>query len=102
MPWRFPEDDTGELDPEQLGVARLDLLARLLDAGRIVLHLLDLPERPAARLFLGLRVHGAQAADVDQGLLALHREAIALEQAAGIRIGRGLEQAVGADDERGA
>src|SRR5258708_38464141 len=67
---------SSELHPEQLGVARLDLLARPLDPGRIVLELLDLRERPAAGLFLGLRVHRAQAADVDQGLLALYREAI--------------------------
>ena len=55
--------------PEQLAVARLDLLARLLHAGRIVLHLLDLGERPSSRLLLGQRMDRAQPADVDDELL---------------------------------
>src|SRR6185436_11097140 len=61
--------------PKQLGVVRLDLLAHLLDRGRIVLHLLDLTERLAAGLLLDARMHRAQAADIDDELLGLRREA---------------------------
>ena len=43
----------------------------LLDRGRVVLHQLDLATRRAARLLLGLRMHRAHAADVDDELLAL-------------------------------
>ena len=40
-------------------------------AGGVVLHQLDLAERLAAGLLLDLRMHRAQAADIDDELLAL-------------------------------
>src|SRR6266516_541395 len=67
------------LYPENLAIARLDLVAHLLDRGGIVLHQLDCRQRLAARLFLRLRVHRTQPADVDDELLRLRRERIALE-----------------------
>ena len=51
---------------------------------------------------LDLRMHRAQAADVDDELLALRGEAIALEQPRGVRVRRVLENAVRADDQRRA
>src|SRR5262245_66058892 len=87
---------------EQLAVARLDLLAHLFHRRGIVLHLLDLGERLAPRLLFDLRMQRAQSADVDDQLLRLGREAEALEQPRRVRIGRVLEQRVGADDERRA
>src|SRR5216117_3996267 len=90
------------LHSEQLGVALLDRFTLLLDPGGVVLQHLDLLERLAAGLFLGLRMHRAQAADVDDELLRLLREAIALEQLGGVGIGPVLEHAVGADDQRRA
>src|SRR5882672_1205427 len=89
-------------DAEQLCVARLDRLGVSLDAGRVVLHLLDLGERRAARLLLGERMDRAQPAGVDDELLALGREAIALEQSRRARVRRVLEHAVGPDDQRRA
>src|ERR1700754_3714487 len=82
---------------ENLAVARIDVLRVLLDAGRIVLHHLDVLERLAARLFLGVGVHRAKRADIDDELLAFGGEAEALEQPRGIRVRRGLEHAVRAD-----
>src|SRR4051812_11715967 len=84
---------------EQLAVARLDLLAHLFHRRRIVLHLLDLAERLAPGLLLDPGMQRTQAADIDRQLLRLGREAEALEQPRGVRIGGVLEQRVGADDE---
>src|ERR671931_1197031 len=99
----------GLLDPppcalhsEQFTVTRLDLFAHLLHRGRIVLHFLDLAERLASGLLLGLRMQRTQACEIDRELLRLGREAEALEQPRGVRIGRILEQRVGPDDERRA
>src|SRR5262245_24889738 len=66
--------------PEQLAVARLDLLAHLLHRCGIVLHLLDLGEWLASGLLLDLRMQRTQAADIDDELLRFGREAEALEQ----------------------
>src|SRR5713101_8420962 len=90
------------LHPEQLAVARLDLFAHLVDAGSVLLHGLDLVERLAAGLLLGRRMHRAQSAEIDDQLLAFRREAVALEQPRRIRVGRVLENSVGADDGRDA
>src|SRR5438477_10431707 len=87
------------LDAEQLAVAGLDLLAFLLDGGRVFLQDLDLVERLAAVGLLHLRVQRAQLADIDDELLALRREAVELEQPCGIRVRGVLEDAVRADDE---
>src|SRR5690348_16682949 len=65
---------------EDLDVMLLDLVAHLLDRGGIVLHHLDIFKRRTAGLFLGVRVHRTQAADIDDELLALGREAVAAEQ----------------------
>src|SRR5215471_4521637 len=88
------------LHPEQFAVTRLDLFAQPFHRHGIVLHLLDLAKRLSTGLLLGLRMQRTQSSDVDAELLRLRREAEALEQAGGIRIGRVLEQRVGADDER--
>src|ERR1700731_2797864 len=61
-------------DLEVSGVLRLDLLALGLDGHRIVAHQLDLAQRPTARILLDQGMHRAQAADVDDELLGLHRE----------------------------
>ena len=76
--------------------------ASLLDAGRIVLHDLDVLERLAPRMLLRLRMDRAQRADVDHKLLTLGGEAEALEQPRGVRIGRVLEDAVRPDRHRRA
>ena len=49
-----------------------------------------------------LRMHRAQAADIDDELLRLAAEAEGLEQACRVRMRRGLEDAVRADDQRRA
>src|SRR6266508_3375401 len=85
---------------EQFAVTRLDLFAHLLHRSRIVLHFLDLAERLASGLLLGLRMQRTQACEIDRELLRFRREAEALEQPRGVRIGRVLEQRVGTDDER--
>ena len=51
-----PGHDEVNSHMEQLDVVRLDFLAHLQHRRRIVLHQLDLAERRAAGLFLGLRV----------------------------------------------
>src|SRR5262249_42118605 len=75
---------------EDLAVARLDLLALLLNRRGVVLHGLDVLERLAAGLVLRVRVHRAQAADINDQLLGLAAERERLEQLCRIRIGRGL------------
>src|SRR5205807_5425239 len=87
---------------EQLGIARLDRVALFFHGDRIVLHGLDILERLAAGLLLGLWMHRAQAADIDDELLCLSAEAERLEQFCRVRIWRGLEYPVRADDERRA
>src|SRR5207245_2341626 len=72
---------------EQSAVARLDLLARPLDAGGVLLHGLDIAERLAAGLLLDQRMHRPQGPDIDDELLAFLREAIALEQSRRVRMG---------------
>src|SRR5215831_9595442 len=79
---------------EDLHVVRLDLLAQLLDRGGVLAHGLDLLHRLAARLLLGERVHGAQAALVDDELLAFGREAVGLEQPRRVGIRGRLEHRV--------
>src|SRR5262249_17892638 len=88
------------LGPEDLRVARLDLLARLLDAGGIVLPKLDLVEPARARLLLDQRVDGMLAGEIDQQLLRLKRVQPVLEQARGVRVGRPLEHRARAGDQR--
>src|SRR5712671_2591381 len=87
---------------EQLGITHPDLFAVLLDACGIVLQRLDVLERPVARLLFGLRMHRAQATDIDDELLALRGETIALEQPRRVRIRRILEYAVRPNDQRRA
>src|SRR5690348_2604463 len=86
LPRRFERCSRPALHPEQPAVMRLEVRARPFDLRRIVFHLLDLAERLAAGLLLRLRVHRAQAPDVDGQLLRLRREAEALEQPGGIGI----------------
>src|ERR1700742_5214884 len=87
------------LHPKNLDVVRLDLLALLLDRSGVLLHHLDLGERLEAGLLLGERMPRAQAALVDDQLLALRRESVGLEEPRRVGIGRRLEHRVGADDE---
>src|SRR4051812_25194136 len=87
---------------ENLAVPGLDLVARLLDRGRVVLHGLDFPEWLATGLFLRPGMHRAQAAGIDDELLRLGRERVALEQPRGVRIRRRLEDRIRSDDQRRA
>src|SRR5260221_12820270 len=87
---------------EQLGVTHSDLFAVLLDAFGIVLQRLDVLERPVTRLLFRLRMHRAQTTDVDDELLALRGETIALEQPRRVRIRRVLDNAVRPGDQRRA
>src|SRR5262249_55767026 len=59
--------------PEDLRVARLDLLAHALDAGGIVLPQLDLVEPARPRLLLGEGVDRMLTGKIDQELLRLER-----------------------------
>src|SRR5437764_907429 len=88
--------------PKNPGIAGLDLLGLRLDRGRIILHDLDLRQRPAPRSLGDLRMGGVLRGKVAQQLLAFAREDVALQQARRIGIGRALEDAVGAHDERRA
>jgi hypothetical protein len=83
------------LDMEQLAVARLDRLALSFHRGGGVLHGLDVLQRFAPRLLRGLRMHRAQATDVDDELLGLPAEAERLKQFCRVRIGRTLEDPFG-------
>src|SRR5690242_7116984 len=89
-----------EANAETSGVAGLDGAALLFHADRIVLQRLDLLERYPARLLFCLRVRRTQTADIDDKLLNLAAEAERLEQLCRVRVGRTLEDAVGADDCR--
>src|SRR4029450_12880286 len=75
---------------EDLRVPRLDLLARALDPGGIVLPQLDLVEPTRPRLLLGQWVDRMLAGKIDQELLRLERMQPVLEQARGVRVGRRL------------
>src|SRR5665213_3903188 len=90
----------GESDVEDLAVAGLDGVALPFHSGSIVFHGLDLLEWLAPRLLLRLRMHRAQPAGIDDQLLRIAAEAERLEQLCGVRIGRALEDTVGADDQR--
>src|SRR6476620_5438303 len=74
---------------EDLRIARFHLVAGLLHGAGVILHHLDVLERHAARLVLLVRMERACAADIDDQLLRLKREAEALEQTRGIRV-RGI------------
>src|SRR5262249_58684504 len=87
---------------EDLRVARLDLLARALDPGEIVLPQLDLVEPARPRLLLAEGVDRMLAGKIDQELLRLERMQPVLEQARGAPIGRRLEHRARAGDERRA
>src|SRR5262245_66482936 len=80
-----------ELHPEDLRVARLDLLTHALDAGGIVLPQLDLVEPARPRLLFGEGVDRMLTGEIDQELLRLERMQPVLAQARGVRIGRRLE-----------
>src|SRR5580692_1332747 len=86
-------------DAEDSCIARLDAVALLFHRDRVVLHGLDVLERHAPGLLLGLRMHRAQAADIDDELLGLRAEAERLKQPGRVRIRRVLEDAVGTDDQ---
>src|SRR5882757_11513582 len=85
---------------EYLGVTRLDGLALFFDRGGVIFHGLDILQRLAAGLVLRIGVHRAQASDIDDELLRLATEAERLKQLGGVWIGRVLEDAVRADDQR--
>src|SRR3981189_1532438 len=89
----------GGSNVEQLGIVRLDGVALFFNRGGIILHGLDVLERLASSLFLGLRMHRAQAADIDDELLGVPAEAERLNQLCRVRMGRGLENAVRPDDQ---
>src|SRR5438552_996040 len=89
-------------DAEQFCLARLDRLAFLLDRRGVVLHGLDVLQRRAPGLFLRLRMHRTQTPDIDDDLLCLTAQAEGLEQSCGVRMRRGLEDAVRSDDQRRA
>src|SRR5258708_37193965 len=76
---------------EQLRVTRLDLLARLLHSGGVVLPHFYIVELARARLFLDQRVRGMLAGKIDQKLLGSKRMQPALEQPGGVWIGRRSE-----------
>src|SRR5438132_13189663 len=88
--------------PEQAAGARLDLVAHLLDGGGVLLEGFDLAERLAPGLLFGERMHRAQPTHIHHELLALRREAVALEQPCRVRIRRRLEDAVRPDHHRHA
>src|SRR5713101_1315414 len=68
-------------DMEDLGVARLDLIALGFDRDRIVFHHLDVAQRLAAGLVLDRGMRRAQPAYVRDQLLRFQGEHVALEQA---------------------
>src|SRR4051812_717114 len=62
---------SSESNPEDLAVARLDLVGHLLDARGVLPHQLDVGELAHAGLFHGLSVRRILPGEVDQDLLAL-------------------------------
>src|SRR3954467_14787737 len=73
-------------NPEDLAVARLDLVGHLLDSLGVLAHQLDVGELAHPRLLDGLGVRGILPSVVDQQLLALAPMQPAEEQARGVRI----------------
>src|ERR1700712_1164401 len=65
---------------EYFGVARLDRIALFFHRGRIILHGLDVLERPPPGLLLGLRMHRPQATNIDDQLLGVPAKAERLKQ----------------------
>src|ERR1700676_128477 len=88
----------GGSNAEDFCVARLDRVALSFHRGRVVLHGLDILERPPPRLLHGLRMHRAQTAGIDRELLGVAAKAERLKQSCRVRIGRGLEDSVRTDD----
>src|SRR5262249_3680006 len=87
------------LHPEDLRVARLDLLARAFDAGGVVLPQLDLLEPARPPPLLGERGGRMLTGQIDQELLPLERIQPILEKPRGVGIGRGLEHCARARHE---
>src|ERR1700694_4738951 len=90
----------GGSNAEDFCIAYLDRVALFFNCGGVILHGLDVLEGRASRLLLGLRMHRAQAADIDDELLGVPAEAERLKQLCRVRIGRGLEDPVRTDDQR--
>src|SRR5258706_7708886 len=84
---------------EDLGVTRLDRVAFFFHGCGVILHGLDILERLAPRLLLGLRMHRTQTADVDDQLLGVAAKAERLKQFCRVRMRRVLEDTVRADDQ---
>src|SRR6516225_4163835 len=76
--------------PENLGIARLDVLAHPLDRRRVLLHDFDVGKRPASGRVLDLLMKRAHAAEIDHELLAFRTEAEALKEPRRIGVGRRL------------
>src|SRR5262249_44077234 len=85
--------------PEQLAVARLDLLARPFDADGVLLHGLDVAERLAPGFALDQGMHRPQRAEIDDQLRAFGRKEVAWEQSRRVGVRRFLEESVRPDDE---
>src|SRR5215510_15792459 len=90
------------LHPEDLAVARLDLVGHLLNAFGVLPHELDIGELAHARLLDRLAMRRILPGEVDQDLLALAAMQPAEEQTRGIRIGSPLEDRAGAGRQRRA
>src|SRR5258708_24153802 len=84
---------------EKLGVTRLDRVALFFHRGGVVLHGLDVLKGRAPRLLLGLRMHRAQAPDIDAELLRIAAEAERMQQFFSIRARRAFEHPVGPGDQ---
>src|SRR5262249_31155186 len=88
------------LHPEDLAVARLDLVGHLLNALGVLPHELDIGELAHARLFDRLAMRRILPGEVDQDLLALAAMQPAEEQARCIRVWSPLEDRAGAGRQR--
>src|SRR3954468_21650576 len=95
LPWRMAASHA-----EDLGVARLDLLALRLHLRRISLEQLQTGKRDVLALLLDLCMKGAMRKDVDQHLLGFRAEEETLEQPCRVRIRRAAENAGWNDDQR--
>src|SRR5437763_13552024 len=87
---------------EDAGITRLDILARLLDCGRIITPKFDLTELARAGLLDDLRMHGMLAGEIDQQLLRFARVQPVLEQPRRIGVRRRLEYRARSDHQRSA
>src|SRR5690242_8082683 len=74
--------------PKQLRIACLDLFALRLDAGRVLLHQLEVGELASARLRLHLAVRRILRGVIDEELLRLARVQPGLEQLCRVRMRR--------------